>query len=346
MKKNKFRLNSLIILVLSIGLIWFIMKDTFQESISILLSAKIIWLILAFIVFIAYFLLETLVMKKLINVHKPDYTFKSALKLYMMTRFFNGITPFSSGGQPLQVYELKKEGVRITDGTTIIIKHFIIFQTSMMILGTSAIILNTIFDVIQCEAFLRTLLITGFAINFGLLIFVYFVSTSKKLTKKTIIFIINLLSKLKIVKHKEETSEKWTTACSEYYESFRSLMLDRKFFWTNILIEVTALIIVFTLPIFVFEALGYTYQLNVFICILTSIYVFIVGSYVPIPGGTGGIEFAFCGFFSKYIPSSYLSPAVILWRLIDYYMPVIIGGLFFNYKKAKRDKIELNKSVN
>lgn len=98
-----------------------------------------------------------------------------------------------------------------------------------------------------------------------------------------------------------------------------------------------ALIILFTLPIFVFEAIGYTYSINLFICILISIYVFLVGSYVPIPGGTGGMEYAFFGFFSFYIPDGYLPSAIILWRIIDYYMPMIVGGIFFNLEKLKRD---------
>lgn len=340
MKKHKFRLNSLIVLILSIFLLWYVLKDNFNESLDILLSAKVLWIVLAFVVFFIYFLLETIVIKKLVNVHKKDYSLKSSLKLHMMTRFFNGVTPFSTGGQPLQVYELKKEGVRITDGTTVIIKHFIIYQSSIVFLALIALIFNSIFNVLHFEGLLKSLLILGYIINIGLLVLVYSISISKKFTQKVVVFVINILAKLKIVKNKEQQIEKWRQACLDYYDSFRSLVKNKKLFFSVLAIEILAIVAVFTLPIFIFEAIGYTYNINIFICILTSIHVNLVGSYVPIPGGTGGMEYAFIGFFSQYIPGAYISPAVILWRVVDYYIPVVIGGIVFNYEKAKRDRIK------
>lgn len=53
--------------------------------------------------------------------------------------------------------------------------------------------------------------------------------------------------------------------------------------------------------------------------------------------GTGGMEYAYVHLYEFVIPSMYLSVSLILWRVIDYYAPMIIGGIFFNYEKAKRD---------
>ena len=114
MKKSKVYFNTGIVLFISILLIWYFLKDNYKISIEVLRSANVFWLFFAVLFFLGYFLLETLLMKILINKHKKSYTYKSALKLYLMTKFFNGITPFSSGGQPLQLLEMKKEGVSYT----------------------------------------------------------------------------------------------------------------------------------------------------------------------------------------------------------------------------------------
>jgi uncharacterized membrane protein YbhN (UPF0104 family) len=49
------------------------------------------------------------------------------------------------------------------------------------------------------------------------------------------------------------------------------------------------------------------------------------------------MEYAYVHLYEFVIPSMYLSVSLILWRVIDYYAPMIIGGIFFNYEKAKRD---------
>ena len=111
MKKSKTFINSGLVLLLSIFLVWYFLKDNYKVSLEVLHNANLWWLLLAIIIYLVYFLLETLLLKKLVNNHKKDYSFLSAFKLYLMTKFFNGITPFSSGGQPLQIIEMKKEGV-------------------------------------------------------------------------------------------------------------------------------------------------------------------------------------------------------------------------------------------
>ena len=40
---------------------------------------------------------------------------KNSIKVSMIGLLFNNITPFSSGGQPMQAYELTKTGKRVSD---------------------------------------------------------------------------------------------------------------------------------------------------------------------------------------------------------------------------------------
>ena len=128
MKKSKTLINSGLVLLLSIFLVWYFLKDNYKVSLEVLHNANLWWLLLAIIIYLVYFLLETLLLKKLVNNHKKDYSFLSAFKLYLMTKFFNGITPFSLGGQPLQVYELSKNKVPVTKSILVIVENFIILQ--------------------------------------------------------------------------------------------------------------------------------------------------------------------------------------------------------------------------
>ena len=67
--------------------------------------------------------------------------------------------------------------------------------------------------------------------------------------------------------------------------------------------------------------------------IVATAYVMIIGSFVPIPGGTGGIEYGFTQFFGMLIPNSQLQATLISWRFITYYFGIIIGALLFDFEK-------------
>jgi len=75
--------------------------------------------------------------------------------------------------------------------------------------------------------------------------------------------------------------------------------------------------------------------------ICASAYVLIMGSFVPIPGASGGIEFGYLKFFGNFIEGSLLKASLLIWRTISYYLPMLIGGLLFNINiKRGEEKCE------
>ena len=70
--------------------------------------------------------------------------------------------------------------------------------------------------------------------------------------------------------------------------------------------------------------------------IVASAYVMLIGSFVPLPGGTGGIEYGFIKFFGIFIISDVkLKALMLLWRFVTFYMGIIVGGIALNIKERK-----------
>ena len=63
----------------------------------------------------------------------------------------------------------------------------------------------------------------------------------------------------------------------------------------------------------------------------------LIGSFVPIPGGTGGLEYGFINFYGNFIKGSVLTAIMITWRFITYYIPMIIGAIAVNVKKRVKE---------
>ena len=53
-------------------------------------------------------------------------------------------------------------------------------------------------------------------------------------------------------------------------------------------------------------------SLNPMTAITSSAYVLLVGSFVPIPGASGGIEYSFVRFFGNFMPTVLLNALLIV----------------------------------
>ena len=70
--------------------------------------------------------------------------------------------------------------------------------------------------------------------------------------------------------------------------------------------------------------------------VVTSAYIMIIGSFVPIPGGTGGLEYGFMQFYGNFIKGSVLSAAMLVWRFVTYYFGIILGAIALYIKRVEK----------
>ena len=102
-----------------------------------------------------------------------------------------------------------------------------------------------------------------------------------------------------------------------------------------ILIDIFAIIVLYSMPYFI--ALGFGINLNFINVIVTTTYVMTIGSFVPIPGGTGGIEYGFVFFFGYLIRGNVVNAVMLLWRFVSYYLGMVFGALALAvYRKGEK----------
>lgn len=322
--------NILIILVITVGFLWWSLKDNFNEVVSTLFASNLGWIIVSLLVFCVYMLFDTLSTYGIIKIYKKNITFRFALYLGIINKFFCGITPLSSGGQPMQIYELRKKGVPVSTGANIEVQAYMMFQIALMITAIVSVIFDQIFHFFQFIPWLQSMMIAGFAINLAILLVLLFVSFSKNFNRVVAHGIINALAKVGLVHDKETRIEKWDAACKNYYENGRTLLHNKKVFAKGVFYQCMALITYYMLPIFIAFAIGCADNLDVINVFTASSFVYVMGCYVPIPGASGGMEAGFMGFFGNFVEGPALNVFVLVWRGITYYLPMIAGAIAFN----------------
>ena len=324
--------NSAILLIITIVVLFFLLKDNMGEIFSTLSKINLLYLLVAIMLYFAYIISKAYIIYKCVD-EKDKLSFKEAIKHNIITQFFNGITPFSTGGQPMEVYMIAEHNIKVSKSTSVTLENFIFYQTALVIYGVIAVVCNWTFNLFPKVALLKHLVLLGFIINSLVAVGLYAIMLSKTVTKKISNTIIKLLGKLKIIKDTSKAKSSWQEKLEEFHYISKDLLKRKKTFIFGILINLFGLTCLYIIPLFIMYGLHDFTSLNPISAITSSAYVLLIGSFVPIPGASGGIEYGFIKFFGNFMPVVILNSLLITWRFITYYLGMILGGFLFSTEK-------------
>lgn len=332
MKNKKYFINIAIILLIGGTSIYLSIGKQFDQVINAFQHAKFLWIIIMAVVMFSYYLFDALSLWYFGRAYKKDYTFKQSFINAISGTFFNGITPFASGGQFAQVYIFNKQGIPPTNSSSILLMCFICYQ-SVLVLYTAVVVLLKYNYFVEEQAGVFSLAMLGFLINFAVILGLFGGAKSKKLQNFVTHTVIKLLNKIHIVKDYEMTCAK----IEQYLSDFRSQL---KFLEKNIPVLMKScfynfikLTIIYSMPFFAALALNLDVSLNQFFDFIgLCSFIYLINAFLPIPGASGGSEGVYVILFS-FLGSVGTSSSLFLWRFMSYYLGLIIGGLVFSFNR-------------
>lgn len=324
--------NTIILLLITIVVLYFVLRNDWNGIVQSLQNINIWYIFLAIICYLLYVVMRGYINFKIINDPKT-VSLSEAIKQHFIAQFFNGITPFSTGGQPMEIFMLKECGLSIAKATNVTVQSFIFYQIALVICGLVAVTYNFIFHLFPKLKLLQYLVLLGFIINI-IVVILLLLSYSKAFTKKLEGIAIKVLKKLKVKRSEEEIKQKF----EDYHNSFQELKRNKKLVIAGILLNIVSLLILYVIPLLVFLSLGDIHSLTIMKTIVSSAYVYLIGAFVPIPGASGGIEYGYTQFFGNFAGAGFVSATVLIWRTITYYFAIIIGAIVFNIRK--KEKVE------
>ena len=320
--------NTIILLLITVVVLYFVLKDDLNDIIIAFKNIDLRFVFAAVVIlFIAIFLRAYV--NYLIVDDKEKVSLKESMKHNLITQFFNGITPFSTGGQPMEVYMLTEHNISVAKATIQTIQSFIYYQIALVLCGLFAVLYNFFFHVFPKDDFLRYLVLFGFIINVGIVIILFIIMYSKRVTNKMAKLLVKVAKKIKWKISEEEINLKF----KEYYEGAQVLRKRKRLTVIGISFNIISLLCLYSIPLLVLLSMHEYTSMNIFETISASAYVYLIGGMIPIPGASGGVEFTFSNFFGILIPKQVLAACLLVWRFITYYFCMIIGGLVFSLEK-------------
>lgn len=332
-EKGKIVFNFLFFILLIFLTYYIIFRDySIKTIISYLKDLNKIYLFIAFFLMNIYFLLEGLNLRYLLKTFNEKV---SVIKSYIYTLicfFFSAITPASSGGQPMTIYCMSKDKIKISHAS-------LSYLIQLFGYNISAFTLGIIFAIARNDLFKDNLLfffIIGSIFNLIPITITSIGIFSKKLLNKVINIFIKIISILKI-KNIDNIKQKINDELKIFNDSSNYIKHHKIDFIKSIILSFIQVIIYYSIPFFIFKSFNLSGYSILFFIELQAILHNSVAS-IPLPGSVGITETIFLIIYSYVYSSNALQSSLIVNRIITFYSFVLISLIIYIINKIRYER--------
>ena len=357
-KKRKSVITNLIFLAINIAIMFFIIRSGLKEANGMPFSkiihtqgVRLWWLAGGLALFAIMFFADSMIFVKLIKNATGKNKPWLAYKVSAVGRYVDNITPFSVGGQPSQILNLTRAGMSPGVATSIPIIKLIVHNTVYSII----LILIFVFGLpfLPPSTYLNELLMILLKIFAVIGIFftvlfnmIYVLIGNGKIVGRSLVrFVVRLGYGLRIVKDYRKSYNKIMKQVLEYQSSIAYLKKNKKTMIACIIYSIIDVLAYFAIPFMVVMAFS-SIELNSFSAFISLLWIcmtkFVIGQMaavvIPLPGGTGMMEFSFIAMFgvASLIGDAYIIWGLLAWRLFTYYLIILQGFIISTGSSIKR----------
>lgn len=279
-----------------------------------------------------------LFLRSTLNKKLPIISFNAAL----LCKYYDNITPLGSGGQPFEIYYLRKKGIPVGVASGVPLVSYALDRIAFVFVAFVVLITYGFGNI---STVIKILCVIGLLINAAIPFALLFFSVMPKTAEKVAGFVAKIAKTLHLTKDAEKLKSKLTGSIKEYTECISYFIKKSKGrMILGFVLSILYLLALYSLPYFVIRmsgnhniSWGEIYSLCV-IC-YTSV------TMLPTPGNSGGAEFSFRSIFATYLQGGTLFWGIMSWRCFSYYLSIfaglvlIIGQSIFKFTKSGKAEL-------
>lgn len=173
----------------------------------------------------------------------------------MIGQLFNCITPFASGGQPIQAYYMTRGGMPVGKATSVLLAKFIVYQTVLALYSAGVLIFEYRNFAENIDGFSKLALI-GFIVNAAVVVVLFCVGFFPKITGGFFQSCLVILAKLRIVRDPKAAGAGIDREINSFHQGFTELRRERSVMAAMAVMTTFQLTAFFLVPYCVLMALG------------------------------------------------------------------------------------------
>ena len=367
----KYALNISLVLIATAIAIFFTLYKNFFTIIDNLKKCDYRWVALIIGIMLGCILLRSLILTFFAKMYSRKYHLHQGLAVDQIGIFYSAVTPGGSGGEIMQAYTYKKQGVPISSAVSIMAMYSIVYQVVLILYGLLSFILKyeriiqlSDMNILGLRIPIWVLTIFGFAVNVSVILIILLMAYWRGFHRFIMGPLISFLNKIRIVKNPEKQREKLRVQVENFKIEFRRLMTNIPLTLLIAFLFFCYMTLRYSVPFFVGLALHNesttaTFWDSVF---LGNFHQMVTGL-IPIPGAAGVSELFFHELFvdtgdltrsfylkiveggtleeSKNASDALCQSALLLWRSITFVFPMAFAGLVTAfYKSSPKEEME------
>lgn len=271
-----------------------------------------------------------------------------AVYVTLMGTFYSGITPGASGGQPMQVYYLKKAGVPVGTGTSGLSVRFALGQFSSVLIVPLIWLTNRAFIREQLRG-VGWLVWLGWAIHLSGVLLIAAATFFRPQVQRLADGLVNLGAKLRLIHHPEKTGDKLRQVLDGYHANMIVTVRRPGEWLLQLLLSTLSVALLMAVAVCVYFAFGQSGSPWWQVLALAYL-LYMSAGYNPLPGASGAQEGGFLIFYRGIFAPGQISLAMLVWRFVSYYLSLLVGAAalaadgirccFGGRVKAENDSVE------
>ena len=349
--KRKYIIFGVATLVIIILVVWLVVSlsrtlmenegglASFDEIFAAMFADWHDWMYFVIVIVLAgvYFLFDTSKYTLINRAYDNKLGFKNNAKVALTGKYYEAITPLSTGGQPMQIYYLHKKGISGATSTSVIFVKYGIQMLSWTVVAAFVMGFGVgiIAGIQEGGDWVRIGGWVGFAVNAFIPVLVTFVIVCPRAMSAFINVFVKLFYKMRIVKRPERIEGKIRQWVADFSLVSQFIYKKPGNFILLFFLCLTEPLIQLSMPYFVLMAmcggdlasgaLGHMTGWELYwMSVVITMYAQYAASYIPTPGASGAMETLFMFGFAD-LAANKIFWMVMVWRFFNYYVYVICG---------------------
>lgn len=237
--------------------------------------------------------------------------------------FFSGLTPSATGGQPMQLYYMKKDGIGLASSSVVLMTVAVLYKFVLVLVGTGIYLLWRKPLKVHLQGY-YWLYFWGLSLNIVVVIVLLMVMFRPRIIKGILSKTEKILVLMKVLKPSENRQNKIEQFLKRYHETVQFFKYHKKIIGITMVGTLLQRSCIFVLTYVVYIGIGLK-NTDALTIVLLQAAICIAVDMLPLPGAQGITETMYRAVFKYIFPGQYLIASVCIIRGISFYLVMAIS---------------------
>lgn len=336
----KNQLSYLFFLLLAILAFHTVFKDNDMGMVAASLKEmKLPYLLLAAATALIFTMMEGAIIWYLLRGLQGQADFGCCIRYSFVGFLYSGITPSATGGQPMQLYHMKRDGNSLSASTVVLMTAALVYKLVLVLMGIAMVLFG--FPTLKENlGIYLELFYLGLFLNTALVAALLTVMIFPGFARCLLLSVEGLLVKSRVLKKSKARTDKIGQFIQSYQNAVHFLIQHKKQVFAVTVVTFVQRCLVFILPYIVYLGFGLS-GADALTILMIQMSIYLAVDMLPLPGAQGITELMYKRVFRDVFTAKYVVPSMCVTRGISFYFLLLfsIGVCVVHHVRFRLRKI-------